>query len=304
MYWTDPLLSVIQRADLGGSGVETLVQDAPSRFEPINIALDLSRGKMYWTTNDKHKIQRANLDGSGVEDVLTGLLNPWGIALDPSASKMYWTACCNSDTPPNDRIRRANLDGSGAEDLVTDLFNPEGIALDLAGGKMYWTRQGGSEVKVQRANLDGSAVEDLVTGLPSEEGIALDVAGGVMYWADQMTGRVRRASLNGSGVEDVVTGVSPLSVQFLAPLRLAGCHLVDLKHFVDSCEPCSPLVKESLQHKIVGAIRQVDKGHSRPAANALSDFVKEAARFIERGQLPPDEGRRLIRLAEEIIGEL
>ena len=178
---------------------------------------------------------------------------------------------------------------------------------------MYWTRQGGVGVTVQRANLDGSAVENLVSGQPVGEGIALDVAGGVMYWAELshldrgevvVPGRIRRANLAGRGVDDVVTGVSPMGVAFLPPLRLAGCLLLDLKRFVDSCLFCPKPVKESLLHKIVGAIRQVDKGHSRPAANALLDFEREITRLIAQRQLPAEEGRQFIALSREIIGEL
>ena len=77
IYWTDWTVGV-QRADLDGSGVETLVRDA----RPNGIAVDAEDGKLYWTDWGTDKIQRANLDGTAVEDVVnSGLVDPWGIAL-------------------------------------------------------------------------------------------------------------------------------------------------------------------------------------------------------------------------------
>ena len=83
MYWTESTTTSssdsIQRADLDGSNVETLVTGL--RY-PRGIALDVTAGKMYWTDPGTGKIQRANLDGTGVEDVVTtGLHTPWSIAL-------------------------------------------------------------------------------------------------------------------------------------------------------------------------------------------------------------------------------
>jgi parallel beta-helix repeat protein len=82
MYLTDS--GRIMRANLNGTGVETLVNIMVGSLSgnPLGIALDTAGGKMYWTENQANKIQRANLDGTGVEDlVTTGLDTPWGIAL-------------------------------------------------------------------------------------------------------------------------------------------------------------------------------------------------------------------------------
>ena len=180
MYWSDDMLDdgddkTIQRANLDGSGVETVVTITGVGWSGAihGIALDPSAGKMYWTVDAEggldDSIQRANLDGSGVEDLVTGLDGPSGVALDLSAGKMYWTVSSGDDA--DDRIQRANLDGSGVEDFVTGLGEPFDIALDLSAGKMYWTDS--FVTKIQRANLDGSGVEDLVTGLEDPSGIAL-----------------------------------------------------------------------------------------------------------------------------------
>ena len=114
MYWSS---KHIQRANLDGSNVETLVRNAYGD----GIALDVAGGKMYWTAF--LTIRRANLDGSNVEDLVTELDAPAHIALDVAGGKMYWA---EEDTG---KIRRANLDGSNVEDIVTGLREPVGIAL-------------------------------------------------------------------------------------------------------------------------------------------------------------------------------
>ena len=109
LYWTDWEVG-IQRANLDGSGVETLVREA----RPNGIAVDAAGGKMYWTDYGVNRIRRANLDGSAVEDlVITTLDNPYGIALDVAGGKIYWTDA------GAEKIQRADLDGSHVEDLVT-----------------------------------------------------------------------------------------------------------------------------------------------------------------------------------------
>ena len=201
MYWTDSVADRIQRANLGGSQVETLVSTGLE--SPFGIALDVAAGKMYWTDNVAGRIQRANLGGSQVETLFsTGLENPIRIALDVAAGKMYWTDSLAG------RIQRANLDGSQVEILVDGLGSPDGIALDVAAGKMYWVEWGTD--RIQRANLDGSQVETLVDGLEFPVGIALDVAAGKMYWTDTVEARIQRANLGGSQVETLVDGLDSI----------------------------------------------------------------------------------------------
>ena len=197
MYWTDSGTNKIQRANLGGFQVETLVSTGLE--VPFGIALDVAAGKMYWTDGGAASIQRANLDGSQVETLVsTGLGSPVRIALDVAAGKMYWTDGGAAS------IQRANLDGSQVQTLVDGLGLPDGIALDVAAGKMYWTNFG--TASIQRANLDGSQVETLVsTGLERPIGIALDVAAGKMYWTDDGTASIQRANLDGSQVETLVS---------------------------------------------------------------------------------------------------
>src|SRR5262245_40626851 len=196
MYWTSTgPAGNIQRANLNGTGEETLVTGQGSGLR--GIALDLTANKMYWASAST--IKRANLDGSGVETLVTGLANATGLALDVAGGKMYRT-----DDIVGEKIRRANLNGSGVETLVTlsSANSPRGIALDLTASKMYWADA--QTKKIQRANLDGTGVEEVIGLAGGPEGVALDVVNGKMYWS-QGGSLIRRASLNGAGAENLVT---------------------------------------------------------------------------------------------------
>ncbi len=152
MYWTDSGTGgqnaleddKIQRANLDGSNVETLLTFQNQLRVPRGIALDVAGGKMYWTDINTDRIRRANLDGSGIELVINTrtiggqslpgpATAPRAIALDLTSDppKIYWIDAGRNNV--NDgKIQRANLDGSSPEALITTgLVNPQGIALML-----------------------------------------------------------------------------------------------------------------------------------------------------------------------------
>jgi DNA-binding beta-propeller fold protein YncE len=76
-----PFESTVQRANLDGSGLETLYSLTDASPTPTDITLDLDSGKIYLVDMGNWKIQRTDLDGTHVSDVLT---NVWvnGIALN------------------------------------------------------------------------------------------------------------------------------------------------------------------------------------------------------------------------------
>jgi hypothetical protein len=130
MYWSDYGTNYVQRANLDGTGVETLVTGLGN---PRQIALDLSAGKMYWSDNGTDKIQRANLDGTSVEDLIV-TSNAFGIALDVAAGKMYWT------DKGIDKIQRANLDLSSDGWWARRQY----VTFDITGGTGVMTGYSGS----------------------------------------------------------------------------------------------------------------------------------------------------------------
>ncbi len=199
IYWTEPNLGKIQRANPDGSGVENLITDLNS---PSGIGIDVSRGKVYWTSISDGKIQGANLDGSGVEDCITGLTNPTGIAFDGDPNwGMYWTDYGAK------KIQRGDYpDLVITEDCLTGLSGPWDIA---AGGidagvfrdKIYWTDVGSNQIQYAIKSGYGGAEDFITTGLLVPRGIVFyrelltifvdddaDGANDGSSWADAFTG--------------------------------------------------------------------------------------------------------------------
>ena len=79
MYWTEQQASVIKRANVAGTSIETLVTGASSAS-----GLSLDGSKLYWTQTSGGLIKRANLDGNSIETLVGGLTFPFGILLEPS----------------------------------------------------------------------------------------------------------------------------------------------------------------------------------------------------------------------------
>jgi DNA-binding beta-propeller fold protein YncE len=74
IYWTYNFqsLSIIQRANLDGNGVKTIVSFVSTDDGTEDIALDPAGGKIYWIPFQVGNpgVRRANLNGSEVEDLL------------------------------------------------------------------------------------------------------------------------------------------------------------------------------------------------------------------------------------------
>ncbi len=117
LYWSDREGMRIMRANLDGSGVETLVETArgdaarrDARNWCVGIALDVARGKMYWTqkgSGGNGRILRAGLEmpeGEGpahrsdIDVLFDGLPEPIDMDLDLSSRRC---------TGPIAAIRRA-----------------------------------------------------------------------------------------------------------------------------------------------------------------------------------------------------
>ena len=75
IYWTDYVVDVVRRANLNGTGVET-IYTVGANLNPGGIALDLGEGKVYWgqsVQSNRMTIMRMDLDGSNPEDVVADL---------------------------------------------------------------------------------------------------------------------------------------------------------------------------------------------------------------------------------------
>jgi DNA-binding beta-propeller fold protein YncE len=81
VYWYDKDDGKIFRANLDGTGIETLITFSGGN-DVQGIALDTENGKIYWTDDDSGTISRSNLDGSSSEQIINQN-GPWGIAVGP-----------------------------------------------------------------------------------------------------------------------------------------------------------------------------------------------------------------------------
>ncbi|ANM30016.1 hypothetical protein ABI59_11200 [Acidobacteria bacterium Mor1] len=198
IYWTDFEGDRLQRANLDGTAVETLITSGLN--EPNGIALDVAGDAIYWTEFNGGRIRRAALDGSNQTDLISsGISLSEGIALDIPAGKMYWAQ------RGSERIQRADLDGTDIELLTTFVDRPYGMALDPLAGKMYWTDYGGGARWIRRANLDGSSGENVLENLTGPRGVALDVTNSKLYWVDTLDDRIYRANIDGSAQETLIS---------------------------------------------------------------------------------------------------
>src|SRR6185503_16680148 len=104
IYFTDDLRQRVQRANLNGSGLETLL---PGVDAPVGLDVDPVAGKFYFALQGSAPgVQRANLDGTGLEPLITtGIQHPFGLALDLGAGKIFFV---DDDL---DAVFSASLDG-------------------------------------------------------------------------------------------------------------------------------------------------------------------------------------------------
>jgi DNA-binding beta-propeller fold protein YncE len=181
LYWSDREGMRVMRANLDGSGIETIIESGhgdqdrlDARNWCVGIAVDPDGGKIYWTQKggdnaNQGTLRRANLDGSNAEILFDKLPEPIDIDLDLQTRMIYWTD--RGDPPRGNTVNRAQMDRRVAESeiLFGGLKEGIGIALDLKGGRMFVTDLGGN---VYSARLDGSEMKVILTGQGSLTGIA------------------------------------------------------------------------------------------------------------------------------------
>jgi hypothetical protein len=193
LYWSDREGMKVQRANLDGSMLETLIVTGTSDADRndathwcVGIALDVAAGKIYWSQKGGDNaglgsIRRANLElpagadpanRTDIEVLFDELPEPIDLDIDTQHHLLYWT-----DRGDN-TVSRAPLDPPAGADpaarsdreiLVKGIGEAIGISLDLGRGKMYYTSLSGV---VASADLDGKNAKDLLTGQGIDTGIA------------------------------------------------------------------------------------------------------------------------------------
>ena len=193
LYWCDREGMRVMRANLDGSGIETLVQTGSTDEDRrdltrwcVGIALDHERDQIYWTQKGPDnaglgRILRAGINiprGEGptnrsdIETLYDGLPEPIDLEIDHATRILYWTD--RGEPPLGNTVNRAPLDVSASdrpapEIIFRNLMEGIGIALDREGNRMFMTDLAGS---VYCANLDGSKPSVLLFAQGNLTGIA------------------------------------------------------------------------------------------------------------------------------------
>jgi hypothetical protein len=189
LYWSDREGMRVMRANLDGSGVETLVEtghgDQHRRDQTrwcVGITVDPKFGKVYWTQKGPTKggvgrICRANIElprgetpasRTDIEVLFDSLPEPIDLELDLANRVLYWTD--RGDPPRGNTVNRAPIDSELApEILVWHLMEGIGIALDVPGNRMFVTDFAGS---VYSADLDGGNARNFLYAQGNLTGIA------------------------------------------------------------------------------------------------------------------------------------
>ena len=237
IIWTDSNAKRIQRKDVNGGEVGTVVQFQSSPA-PYQIEYDPVAAKLYYYLSEfpngtPTTFQRANLDGTERENIPTPSVGAFTLNVD--SRKLYWIS-----PSPGNVLHWSELDGSGVEShtypsccvgfleaLGDDLYfgaggtmqkgiwradadgsneqylhgksQPFDLAYDPIENKLY---VGGFSL-IYRMNLDGT--DDQPVLQLSAHQVVVDSRARKLYWGDRNARVIRRSNLDGSNVEDFVT---------------------------------------------------------------------------------------------------
>ena len=190
LYWCDREGMRVLRANLDGTGIETLVETGRSEADRrdqtrwcVGIAIDRMRGQIYWTQKGSDNsglglIFRAGIDlpereapneRTDIEVFFDRLPEPIDLEIDRENRVLYWTD--RGDPPNGNTVNRASMDAKpqAPEIVLTHLMEGIGIALDMPRRRMFVTDLGGS---LHVAQLDGSKERTLLFAQGNLSGVA------------------------------------------------------------------------------------------------------------------------------------
>lgn len=213
LYWADYGKNKIQRSNLNGSAIETVVDITTADAKVLSIAIDTVRRKLYWVTctfpitSSNPSLTESNLDGTSRVSLPVGSLRLLdSLQFDPVEQKLYFTDL--------DSIYRINSDGTNLSRIYqtanltpTIHYGVGAIALNVTGRQVYWFDYGDNSIR--RANLDGTNVGVVLAADLNAAATAMTVnpVEGKIYWA---RAKVWRVNLDGSNRETLYDpGPSP-----------------------------------------------------------------------------------------------
>ncbi len=163
LYWI-ARGDAIQRANLDGSDVETVIPARSAWVARSGLAINTIVGEIYWAESVPGVIYRSDLNGEHIETLVTGIHRPFDVSLDVFDNRIYWRT--------NTQIQRAYLDGSGVETVraVTGFggFFGQPLHIDGLNTKLYWGGTEGPWCTMWQANLTGTSPVSITDGVWAE----------------------------------------------------------------------------------------------------------------------------------------
>lgn len=240
LYWTDEATNTIERSNLDGTNVQSVITSAQAGL-PQGIAVDQARGMIYWTDSQMvgSRILRARTDGTGVQTIIDkDLFLPQEIEVLPLEQRIYWV-----DTGSN-TVNRAALDGTAREQLpFTGRLFLGGLAINFATNELYLSARligaTGLPDIILRSNLNGTAPQNAVVLAinASPLGVAVDQASQFAFWIEKngsFLNDVRRAPLASPTPFSLLTPEAPRHLYFLP-----ACGPTSINSDGDSAPDCS-----------------------------------------------------------------
>uniref|UniRef100_A0A8C7Z988 Low-density lipoprotein receptor-related protein 4 n=1 Tax=Oryzias sinensis TaxID=183150 RepID=A0A8C7Z988_9TELE len=223
LYYTDVTLDVIRRANLDGSGMETVISQGLKTTD--GLAVDWVSRNMYWTDTGRNTIEVARLDGACRKVLVNNTLDePRAIAVFPSKGFLFWT-----DWGHIPKIERSHLDGSDRKVLInTDLGWPNGLTLDYDTRRIFWVDA--HLDRIESSDLNGKLRQVLVS--PVSHPFALTQQDRWIYWTDWQTKSIQRVDKHsGRNKETVLANVEGLmDIIVVSPHRQTGTNLCGINN--------------------------------------------------------------------------
>jgi len=199
IVWTDTNAGRIQRKDVNGGEVRTIVSPPLGASQ---IHYDPITAKLYYRSGS---FQRSNLDGSDPENIPTPSVGNFTLNVD--SRKLYWISRAGSGIETRSVLNRSNLNGKGVESHTypTCCIN----TIEAIGDNVYFGASGVMTKGIWRADADGSN-EQFLHGAPSPQDLGCDPVENKLYLA---TEAIYRMNTDGTGFEQIF---KPPALQSLA----------------------------------------------------------------------------------------
>ncbi len=174
LYWVDHDYPKIMKANLDGTGIETLEFDG--LIEPHDITIDQTNNHIYWTDRKGKTISRADLDGQNHVFIIPASRNltwPSGIDLDIENNHIYWT-----DTQ-DQAIYKCDFSGNNIERIYDEnLITP--FRIKIKSNRLYFTDW--DRPILASIDLDGSGYTEIKNRNDGFPGIiGLDLGNAFFY---------------------------------------------------------------------------------------------------------------------------